>query len=70
MKRLGKSILVTLLCSLILITQIAVAEPRSGYEFIKPETRVMQDDDFANPGLLAVERGEELFNEKHEKGKA
>lgn len=70
MKRLGKSILVTLLGSLILITKIAVAEPRSGYEFIKPETRVMQDDDFANPGLLAVERGEELFNEKHEKGKA
>lgn len=29
----------------------------------------MQDDDFANPGLLAVERGEELFNQKHEKGK-
>jgi len=42
------------------------AEPRSGYEFIKPETRVMQDDDFANPGLLAVERGEELFNQTHD----
>jgi sulfur-oxidizing protein SoxA len=42
------------------------AEPRSGYEYIKPETRIMQDDDFANPGLLAVERGGELFNQKHE----
>ena len=41
------------------------AEPRSGYEFIKPETRVMQDDDFSNPGLIAVERGEELFNQTH-----
>jgi sulfur-oxidizing protein SoxA len=26
----------------------------------------MQDDDFANPGLLAVEQGEELFNQIHE----
>ena len=41
------------------------AELRSGYEFIKPETRAMQDDDFENPGLLAVEQGEELFNQKH-----
>ena len=41
------------------------AEPRSGYEFIKPETRIMQDDDFSNPGLIAVERGEELFNQTH-----
>ena len=43
------------------------AEPRSGFEYIKPETRLMQDDDFANPGLLAVDRGEVLFNQRHEK---
>ena len=43
---------------------IIYAEPRSGYEYIKPETRAMQDDDFANPGLLTVDRGEELFNQK------
>ncbi len=42
------------------------AEPRSGYEFVKSETRAMQDDDFANPGLLTVDHGEELFNQKHE----
>ena len=42
------------------------AEPRSGYEYITPETRAMQDDDFANPGLLTVEHGAELFNEKYE----
>ncbi len=40
------------------------AEPLSGYEFVKPETRAMQDDDFSNPGLLTVDRGEELFNQK------
>lgn len=39
-------------------------EVKSGYEFIKPSTRAMQDDDFENPGMLAVERGMELFNEK------
>ena len=38
------------------------AEPLSGYAFIKDETRAMQDDDFANPGLIAVETGAKLFN--------
>ena len=40
------------------------AEARSGYEYIKPATRAMQDDDFENPGLLSVERGEELFSQE------
>jgi sulfur-oxidizing protein SoxA len=43
-------------------TQTLVAEPLSGYAFIKEETRAMQDDDFANPGLIAVAKGSELFN--------
>lgn len=38
------------------------AEPRSGYDFIKAETRALQDDDFENPGLIAVEEGKALFN--------
>jgi len=38
------------------------AEPRSGYEFIKPATREMQDDDFLNPGMFTVEAGQRLFN--------
>lgn len=38
-------------------------ELRSGYEFARPETRAMQDDDFANPGLLWVEAGERLWAE-------
>jgi len=41
-------------------------EAKSGYEFIKPATRAMQDDDFENPGMLSVERGLELFNEKQD----
>jgi sulfur-oxidizing protein SoxA len=40
-----------------------VAEDRrSGYTFLTPETRALQDDDFANPGLLWVEQGEEIWN--------
>ena len=38
------------------------AEPRSGYDFIKPETRALQDDDFENPGMMTVESGNALFN--------
>jgi len=38
-------------------------EPVSGYEFLSEETRAMQDDDFENPGMMAVDRGEYLFRE-------
>ena len=41
-------------------------EAKSGYEFIKPTTRAMQDDDFENPGMLTVEQGRELFNIKQD----
>lgn len=35
---------------------------KSGYDYVKPETRALQDDDFENPGMLAVDRGRELFD--------
>jgi L-cysteine S-thiosulfotransferase len=35
----------------------------SGFEFQSPEARAMQADDFANPGLLWVERGQRLWSE-------
>jgi L-cysteine S-thiosulfotransferase len=34
-----------------------VPAARSGYEFLSPDTRRLQDDDFANPGMLWVETG-------------
>jgi sulfur-oxidizing protein SoxA len=37
---------------------------RSGYEFAGPETRAMQDDDMANPGMLYVAQGEALWAKK------
>jgi L-cysteine S-thiosulfotransferase len=41
---------------------ISLDERRSGYWFMAPETRAMQDDDAANPGMLAVLDGEVLWN--------
>lgn len=36
-------------------------EIRSGYDFLTPETQALQDDTFANPGYLWVDRGAALF---------
>lgn len=38
--------------------------PRSGYSFLTPELQSLQDDDFANPGMLWVDQGESLWNTK------
>ncbi len=41
---------------------IPAADRRSGYAFMGHETRAMQDDDSANPGMLWVLDGEALWN--------
>ncbi len=43
---------------------IAPADQRSGYAFMGRETRAMQDDDTANPGMLFVLDGEALWGRK------
>jgi len=45
-----------------LAAEIAPAERKSDYEFMGPQTRAMQDDDTANPGMLGVLDGEALWN--------
>lgn len=55
------SLLLGLIC---LAGNSFAAQPRSGYEFLKANTRAMQDDDFANPGLSALEQGRKTFHEK------
>ncbi len=45
-------------------TEIAPAERRSGYSFMTPETKAIQDDDTANPGMLWVIDGELLWKRK------
>jgi sulfur-oxidizing protein SoxA len=34
---------------------------RSGYDFLSPENQQLQNDEFANPGMLWVEKGRELW---------
>jgi L-cysteine S-thiosulfotransferase len=44
--------------------EIPQAERRSGTGFMTPDTRAMQDDDTANPGMLWVLDGEALWKRK------
>ena len=42
--------------------QYSVEGRRSGYTYLLPENQRLQDDEFANPGLLWVEQGRELWH--------
>jgi sulfur-oxidizing protein SoxA len=42
---------------------IPPGEIKSGSAFLGPDLRALQNDDFANPGMLWVERGEKLWRE-------
>src|SRR5436309_2474275 len=44
--------------------EIPRADRRSGYEFMSRQTRAMQDDDTANPGMLWVLEGGTLWEKK------
>ena len=44
--------------------EISLGERKSGYDFMAPETRAMQDDDTANPAMLWVLDGETLWQRK------
>jgi L-cysteine S-thiosulfotransferase len=44
--------------------EIPLGERRSGYEFMSRETRAMQDDDTANPGMLWVLEGGAQWSRK------
>jgi len=39
------------------------AGARSGYTYMGPETQALQDDDFANPGMLWVDEGQKLWSQ-------
>ena len=47
----------------LLAAEIPLDERRSGTAFMSRETQAMQEDDRANPGMLAVLDGETLWNE-------
>jgi L-cysteine S-thiosulfotransferase len=44
--------------------EIPQAERRSGYSFMTPDTKAIQNDDTANPGMLWVLDGEALWKSK------
>jgi sulfur-oxidizing protein SoxA len=60
-----------IICTAVLFTAAAVLageipadQRRSGYAFTAPDTRAIQDDDTANPGMLFVLDGQTLWNRK------
>ena len=53
-----------LTASIVGAAEIPQTDRRSGYSFMAPDTRVMQDDDTANPGMLWVLDGEALRKRK------
>ncbi len=55
-----KSLLAALAC--LAAASVAEAQIKSGLEYQSAETRALQVDDFANPGMLWVERGKALWN--------
>ena len=56
--------LLTAMAGAALATQIPLSERRSGYSFMSPDTKAMQDEDTANPGMLFVLDGEALWKRK------
>ena len=64
MRRLGALLGALALAGSAFAAEIPRAERRSGYELMSPETRAMQDDDTANPGILSVLEGSALWSRK------
>src|SRR5882762_10040735 len=64
MRRFGAAVGALAVAASAFAGEIAPSERRSGYEFMGRETRAMQDDDTANPGMLWVLEGESLWSRK------
>jgi sulfur-oxidizing protein SoxA len=62
--RVGASIVCAIVAVASAAAEIPLAERRSGYDLMGRETRMMQDDDSTNPGMLWVLDGEALWNRK------
>jgi sulfur-oxidizing protein SoxA len=57
-------VLSALLAGPLLASDIPPEQRRSGYTFMGPNTKAMQDDDTVNPGMLFVLDGQTLWNKK------
>jgi L-cysteine S-thiosulfotransferase len=60
----GIALAIVLLTAAALAAEVPLTERKSGYDFMGRETRAMQDDDTANPGMLWVLDGEALWTRK------
>jgi L-cysteine S-thiosulfotransferase len=63
-RRLCTAVGVVVLAVSAFASEIPDGERRSGYEFMGRETRAMQDDDTANPGMLWVLEGGSVWSRK------
>lgn len=65
---------IVLLCLAIALVSEAGAEqefvPVSGSEFLSQQTRAMQEDEFANPGMETVDYGHKLFHKPDDEGQS
>ena len=68
MRRPSIAALVLSLTASAVAGEIPQAERRSGYDFMSRQTRLMQDDDATNPGMLWVLEGETLWKKKPDGG--
>ena len=62
MKRLASFCAAVLIVLPVAAAEIAVEQKRSGSSFMSPEARALQGDDSANPAMLFVRDGEDLWN--------
>jgi len=64
MLRIGLGLLAAAVLAGAARAEIPLDERRSSYDLMSPETKAMQDEDTANPGMLAVLDGEALWRTK------
>src|SRR5881227_4018720 len=64
MRRLGAAMSALAVAAVAFAGEIPPSDRRSGYDFMSRETRAMQDDDTANPGMLWVLEGGTLWEKK------
>ena len=64
LRRFVVTVIMAAIAASAVAAEIPRAERRSGYDLMGRETRAMQDDDTANPGMLFVLDGESLWKKK------
>jgi sulfur-oxidizing protein SoxA len=62
---IAAALIAAAIASSLVATEFPQRQRRSGYSFMGPDTRAMQDEDTANPGMLWVLDGETLWKDKN-----